>query len=541
MAFQVSPGVVVNEIDATGSIVGESASVGGIVGDFAWGPANKVTLITSEEELVDRFGQPKSASATDFLVAAQFLAYSSALQTVRAIDTDAALNASDGTPQLVQNDDLVDDGTVTLAGGVFHARYPGVLGNSLQVVVLNNSTWSLSTGPAAVQTASALFDTAPSSGEVHVAIMDQDGDITGTAGTVLETYEYVSLTSGAKNADGSDNYVNTVINAQSDWVWLVASTTFSTLDTSDSDTANDGVYTLAGGVDGTADAGDYQTGLALLVSDTVDVSLIITSDAESATAIYACTNVAEVRGDAIAFISPERADVIGSSDPAADVVAFRNTLGLNSSYAVMDSGWKQVYNKYQDRYDWIPLNGDIAGLCAQTDLQRDAWFSPAGLTRGSVKNSVKLAWSPTQAQRDTLYKAGVNPVINEAGKGTVLWGDKTMLQRPSAFDRINVRRLFIALRESISASAEAQLFEFNDEFSRANFVSIVEPFLREIQGRRGIEDFRVVCDETNNTASVINANRFVADIFVKPARSTNFITLNLVAVRSGVEFNEIAG
>jgi phage tail sheath protein FI len=207
----------------------------------------------------------------------------------------------------------------------------------------------------------------------------------------------------------------------------------------------------------------------------------------------------------------------------------------------MDSGYKYQYDKYNDTYRWVPLNGDIAGLCVRTDSQRDPWFSPAGLNRGVIKNVVKLAWNPTKTERDTIYKAGVNPVVTFPGEGTILYGDKTLLNRPQAFDRINVRRLFIVLEKAIARAARSSLFEFNDEFTRAAFVNIVEPYLRDVQGRRGIYDFRVVCDTTNNTAEVIDQNQFVGDIYIKPARSINFIQLNFTAVRTGVDFEEIVG
>jgi phage tail sheath protein FI len=207
----------------------------------------------------------------------------------------------------------------------------------------------------------------------------------------------------------------------------------------------------------------------------------------------------------------------------------------------MDSGWKYQYDKYNDTYRWVPLNADIAGLCVRTDTTRDPWFSPAGVNRGQIRNIVKLSFNPTPGERDTLYKNGVNPVVAFPGEGTILYGDKTMQGRSSAFDRINVRRLFIVLEKAISQASRQSLFEFNDEFTRAQFVALVEPFLRDVQGRRGIYDFRVVCDETNNPPSVIDRNEFVGDIYVKPARSINFIQLNFVAVRSGVAFDEIVG
>ena len=229
-----------------------------------------------------------------------------------------------------------------------------------------------------------------------------------------------------------------------------------------------------------------------------------------------------------------------AGDEATDVLAFRNTL-TSTSYAVLDSGWKYQYDKYNDKYRWIPLNADVAGLCARTDAIADPWFSPGGLNRGQIKNVVKLAYSPDKTDRDTLYKKGVNPVVAFPGEGTVLFGDKTLLAKPSAFDRINVRRLFIVLEKAIATAAKYQLFEFNDAFTRAQFRNLVEPFLRDIKGRRGIYDFRVICDETNNTGEVIDRNEFVADIYIKPARSINFISLNFIATRTGVAFEEIVG
>ena len=241
------------------------------------------------------------------------------------------------------------------------------------------------------------------------------------------------------------------------------------------------------------------------------------------------------------FLSPPLAAVYNNAgSEAADVVEYRQEdINRNTSYAVMDSGWKRQYDRYNDAYINVPLNADTAGLCARTDQTNDAWWSPAGFNRGQLKNIVKLVWSPNQTERDTLYKNGVNPVATFPGEGTLLYGDKTLLAKPSAFDRINVRRLFIVLEKAIATAAKYQLFEFNDVFSRAQFRSMVEPFLRDVRGRRGIFDFRVVCDETNNTGEVIDRNEFVADIYIKPARSINFIYLNFVAVRTSVSFTEV--
>jgi phage tail sheath protein FI len=247
--------------------------------------------------------------------------------------------------------------------------------------------------------------------------------------------------------------------------------------------------------------------------------------------------------DCIGFVSPQLASVVNNSgDEATDIITDRDSvLNVNTSYGVMDSGWKYQYDKYNDVYRYIPLNADIAGLCARTDSVAEPWFSPGGLNRGQIKNVVKLAYSPDKTDRDELYKNGINPVVAFPGEGTVLFGDKTLLAKPSAFDRINVRRLFIVLEKAIATAGKYQLFEFNDVFTRAQFRNLVEPFLRDVVGRRGITDFRVVCDETNNTGEVIDRNEFIADIFIKPARSINFMQLNFIATRTGVSFEEVVG
>jgi len=280
----------------------------------------------------------------------------------------------------------------------------------------------------------------------------------------------------------------------------------------------------------------------------VDVSMILQGKAVGTSganykelANYIVDNITSTRKDCIAFISPDKGDVVNNAgSERADSVTFGDALTA-SSYSVLDSGYKYMYDKYNDAYVWVPLNGDVAGLCARTDTDRDPWWSPAGYSRGQIKNVVKLAFNPPKADRDVLYQADINPVVTFPGKGTVLFGDKTKLGQPSAFDRINVRRLFIVLEKAIATAAEFALFEFNDEFTRSQFKNLVEPFLREVQGRRGIYDFTVVCDDSNNTGEVIDRNEFVGDIYVKPAKSINFIQLNFVAVRTGVEFSEIVG
>ena len=392
--------------------------------------------------------------------------------------------------------------------------------------------------------------------EVSVVVVDEDGLISGTPGQVLEIYQNLSRATDAKKEDGTTNYYKTAINDFSRWIWATndrsgaASNTLSTV----ANSTNTTTYTksFVRGTDGATESTVSMAAVGAaydLFADasTVDVSLILqgkaigTSDVQLAN--YLIDNIAEVRKDCVVFVSPAYSDVVGittENAQAQNIVDFRNLL-RNTSYAFLDSGYKYQYDKYADVYRYIPLNGDIAGITARSDSLKDPWFSPAGFTRGQIKNLVKLAFSPGKTERDLLYKNDVNPIVTFPGQGTVLYGDKTLLGRASAFDRINVRRLFIVLEKAIATASNSTLFEFNDDFTRSQFVNLVEPYLRDVQGRRGIFDFRVVCDETNNTAEVIDSNRFVGDIYIKPAKSINFIQLNFVAVRSGVEFNEIAG
>jgi phage tail sheath protein FI len=284
-------------------------------------------------------------------------------------------------------------------------------------------------------------------------------------------------------------------------------------------------------------------------NEVIDVSLFVTGNASIAVQQYVIDNIVTAagslvgrNGDSIAFISPPSSNVVNQAgSETTNITNWYNALARSTSYAIADSGWKYMYDKYNNTNRYIPLNGDIAGLCVFTDKIRDPWYSPAGLNRGTIKNCIKLAWNPKLSERDSLYSIGINPVITLPGAGTVLFGDKTLTGKPSAFDRINVRRLFIELEKSISRAAKYSLFEFNDFFTRAQFVALVTPYLRVVEGRRGIYDFRVVCDETNNTGEVIDKNQFVGDIYIKPARSINYIQLNFIAVGTGVQFSEIAG
>lgn len=434
--------------------------------------------------------------------------------------------------------------------GEWAAKYPGTIGNSIKVSMADGATYS-------AWTYKDLFDDAPGTSayvaglggahdELHIVVIDNDGVITGTPGATLEKFAYLSKGSDAKKADGATAYYKDVINTTSKYIWwgdhTAAGTDWGTASKGNSfaNLASAVTVTLTGGVSSdNPTAGNVQTALALFSNDEqFDLSLLPLGPASAETITYAINNVAEVRKDCIVFASPRLTDVLANTTAANNVVAFRNGLP-SSSYAVLDSGWKYQYDRYNDVYRWVPLNGDTAGTAVRTDFVADPWFSPAGLNRGQIKNVVKLAFSPTKTERDTLYKKGINPVVSLPGQGTVLYGDKTMLAKPSAFDRINVRRLFIVLEKAIATAAKYQLFEFNDAFTRAQFRNLVEPFLRDVRGRRGITDFKLVCDESNNTGEVIDRNEFVADIYVKPARSINFIQLNFIATRSGISFEEV--
>ena len=639
MAFQVSPGVLVQEKDLTRIIPAVSTSIGAFAGTFTKGPMDEVVSISSEQELVATFGKPNNSNFEDFFSASNFLQYSNALRVVRVQNSSVSNATESGSAFVIKN--TIDYTNNFAAGqasvGLWAARTAGAFGNSLQIstcpsatayeevnkttvadaamavgdtVVTVTSATGISAGdivnfgdqfeyrvisvstndlnivrkdePAYFGTSDSsglhqaptngaqvrrrwkyydLFDKAPGTSpyaqakggvndELHVVVIDEDGDLTGTKGDVLESYEAVSKASDAKTAQGSVNYYPDVIYNQSNYIyWMDHNAGGSNWGSAANGTTFTDVtavsnVSLQSGSDGTtATIGQRKTAYEKFEDgETVDVGLII-AGAGDATHIGNLITIAENRKDAVVFASPERSDVVGIADAntqKSNVVSFFQGI-RSSSYVVFDSGYKYMYDRYSDLYRFVPLNGDVAGLAARTDLVADSWFSPAGFNRGIIRGAVKLAFNPTKAQRDELYRARVNPVATFPGQGTVLFGDKTGLTAPSAFDRINVRRLFITLEKAISTASKFQLFEFNDEFTRANFRNIVEPFLREVQGRRGITDFLVVCDETNNTGEVIDRNEFIAEIFIKPARSINFITLQFIATRTGVSFDEVAG
>jgi hypothetical protein len=575
MAFQLSPGVNVSEIDLTTVVPSVSTTAGAFAGDFTWGPAGKVKLVTHETELVSYFGEPSANAqqgntATSFFTAASFLAYGNNLQVVRAVSSNsknAAANtgnalglASVASGYQLKNEDSYDNIIVgdiaVLNTASFVARYPGDIGNSLKVSTCVANTvaftgWSYNT----------LFSTAPSTSgyaskvsgandQIHMVVIDEDGLLSGERGTVLETFGFLSLAADATYDDGSPAYISNVIRQKSKYLYIGGNTASFSANTgrvaantnflsSNTQVQN---YSLSGGVYETASDSDVISAISLFSNaDEIDVSLVI-SGGVTTTVQQSIIDLAISRKDCVAFVSPPKASVVNNAgSETTSITSWFTSLSRTTSYAVADSGWKYMFDKYTNTYRWIPLNGDIAGLCVRTDETRDPWFSPAGYSRGGIKNVVKLAWNPNKTQRDYLYQSAVNPVISVPGQGTLLFGDKTLTLQPSAFNRINVRRLFIVLEKAIANASKYSLFELNDEFTRSQFVGLIEPFLRDVKGRRGIYDYRVVCDETNNTAQVIDNNQFVGDIYIKPARSINFIQLNFVAVRTGVNFSEIVG
>jgi len=634
MAFQVSPGVVVQEKDLTNVIPAVATSIAAIAGDFTKGPVDEIVSISSEKDLVETFGKPDSDNFEYFFSAANFLQYGNALRVVRATGTGILNATANGSGLLVKNttdyQDNYADGSGTV--GNWAARTAGAWGNNIKVSVCPSSTVYEETNKTQVATTDAAvgdttIDVSSASGlsvgdivnfgetggyeyritnivsttltivrhpsgvgglhtavaassqvrrrwqyydlvgaapgtspyvsarggsgdEIHIVVVDEDGGITGTAGEVLEVYDSISVASDAKTAQGDTNYYPDVIYNKSQYIyWMDHDATSTTGWGNPALNQSFGAGTLvnsslSGGANGTAaTVGEKKTAYEKFEdAETVDINLIIAGKGD-ATHIDNLITIAENRKDAVVFASPERSDVVGiasSETQTNNVKSFFDGI-RSSSYVVFDSGYKYTYDKYNDVFRYVPLNGDVAGLAARTDLIADSWFSPAGFNRGVIRGAVKLAYNPTKTQRDVLYRARVNPVATFPGQGTVLFGDKTGLSAPSAFDRINVRRLFITLEKAITTASKFQLFEFNDEFTRAQFRNIVEPFLRDVQGRRGITDFLVVCDETNNTGDVIDRNEFRADIFVKPARSINFITLQFVATRTGVAFEEVVG
>ena len=562
------------------------------------GSANTQVLVKNDDDYENNYSSGVSgagdwvakypgaiANSLEVSVCQSAAAFESTVSTANLVFTPASttvLTKGANTSSDLTSGADIDLTTVISVGDILFFQSSGInLGDGIKVTARNATTLTLEKAPTAVELGTTgttkvksaaikrrweyygFFDAAPgtstyatraggSGDELHIAITDEDGDITGVKNQVIERFANVSRARDTMSDDGTSLYYKEVINQRSQWLWWAshvdnmtgaggtASQTYS--NSNDLPTT----VSMSGGSDGAAPSNaQLIAGYDYFESaEDVDVSLILGADSNTTLAVHIINNICETRKDCIVCLSPEAADVVNNSSyagkEAEDTIEFRNTLP-SSSYAVMDSCWKYQYDKYNDVYRYVPMNGDTAGLMVRTDTTRDPWFSPAGFNRGNVKNVIKLSVNPKKAERDILYKAGINPVVTFPGQGTVLFGDKTLLAKPSAFDRINVRRLFIVLEKAISTASKFTLFEFNDAFTRSQFRNLVEPFLRDVQGRRGIFDFRVVCDETNNTGEVIDRNEFIGDIYIKPARSINFIQLNFIAVRTGVDFEEVVG
>jgi len=683
MAFRVSPGVSIKEIDLTTVVPAVATTPGGFAGYFHWGPVDQIVTVTQQTELANIFGKPSNTNYVDFFTAGNFLNYGNRCQVVRVVGSSAKNASVTGTggfqAALTINNDVAFGASAGLSastpatnGILFASKYPGILGNSIKVVTTNGTGLTgASLAYAAAQgatyldmytsgqsqvryfavnddiifsdgtvvsvsgiqsgtTASATltgrtasyndfiggvtsgisasgacgsgqpfvrllingllpkaqaigntfniksayakyigsnatttpyaFDAGGTADLVNILVLDKDGQWTGTVNGLLEKYEGLSRATDARTYDGASNYYRTVINDKSKYVWALqadlggnnggagySATTTSWTAINSGTLVGDKINSLGltGAVDSVpTDSDRWSTGWSKFAdADTVDVSLLPVGNASATLAQLIVQNVCEKRLDCMAFISPAQTDVENKLPYEAlnNIKAFRDsTFNINSSYAVIDSGWKYQLDTYNNLLRLLPLNPDTAGLVARTEFTNEAWFSPAGFNRGQIKNVVKLAYNASQeAHRDELYTRQVNPVVSFPGQGVILFGDKTMQTRPSAFDRINVRRLFIVLEKAIATASKFFLFEQNDSFTRAQFKNLVVPFLKTVQQRRGITDFKVVCDETNNTGEVIDRNEFVADIFVKPTRSINYISLNFVATKTGVNFTEV--
>lgn len=553
MGFQLSPGVTVTETDLTNVVPSVATSIGGFVGVFQWGPVMDVQSVDYQGSLVKKFGKPNNDTATSFFSVANFLDYTNQARIVRVVGGVAKNATSDGSGLLVKNQTEYEFNYQDAQGAVgeFAARYPGELGNSIQVLMADKATFTTWEYKANFSNPPNIGETA--NDELHILIVDVNGKFTGVKGGILEKYQFLSKAFDSKSTDGNSNYYKNVINRSSQYVyWMDHPTAVSATGdawgapkdgTTFTDLTAAYAVTLSGGVDDNVvtDESIVLSGWGLFTNpEVVDVNLLFVGEASATVSKFVIQNVAEIRRDCIAFVSPPREVSVNNPDVLNATIDWRNNQSFNvsSSYGALDSGWKYQYDQYNDVYRWVPLNADMAGLHARTDDTNDAWWAAGGLNRGQIKNVIKLSWNPGQMERDQLYQAGINPVTSFPGQGIVLFGNKTLLAKPSAFDRINVRRLFIVLEKAISKAARFTLFELNDAFTRSQFVNMISPYLRMVQGRRGIEAFKIVCDETNNDSYIVSTNQFVADIYVRPTYVAEFITLNFIASNNAALFTE---
>lgn len=574
MAEFASPGIIATERDFSASVQMLGTSTGGTVINSKWGFVEQEMVCGSEQELVAQAGKPTDVNFRDWFVAANFLKYTSALRWVRVIDEETAKNATAGGSThgiLIKNEGHLD--VVRSVGASlthhFAAKCPSDLGNSIQVDIADSTTY---TGWAHAN----LFDTAPGSSgplsgnvadaldEIHVVIVDKMGLFSGTPGSVLETYPYLSKARDAKGVDGESSYYINVLNARSEYVWGLKPVdgTHVVEDTDSEFTAVGGNLTagkpfialadaysvqLSGGSDGTVPTKDaYIAAFEVLTTpDDSDVALLFAGgtggDANhSYVSNYVLTEVSR-RGDMLAFVSPKFSDVVGvlKSQVVTNLLETKNGFTTKNSYGVMTTGYKLQYDRYNDTNRWVPGNGDDAGLCARVENQFNVWVSPAGFNRGQYIDCLQLAFNPDKNARDALYRENINPITTFPKDGTILYGDKTLQAKNSAFSWIGIRRLFNYLRKSIVQASKYSLFEFNTQFTRQAFKDMIEPILREIKARNGVVDFYVRCDESNNTDAIIQKGEFLADIIIKPQYSIQGIRLSFTAVRREVSFDEV--
>jgi hypothetical protein len=549
MAGQVSPGIVLRERDLTNQVVVNSiANTAALVGTFEKGPIGVITRVTSEKQLVETFGKPNNNNFEDWFVGSTFLSYGGQLLVVRIDDSNLANAVSeydeeDGAPLIKSQQDF--ENNFNSFAFKFAAKTSGEWGNSIKVAWVDGSLTDAQYASATYATNaewSAIAAKPLSADDIHLLVIDESGAVSGVAGTILESYFFASKSSTAVSTEGETNFYINLINRKSKYIYAVNAVS-----------AGSNSLSLSGGVDSyNADLSNYESAFSLFNSvESVNVDFIlaggsitygVTPGDSTKTKALTAINIANSRKDCIAFVSPYRNFVsLSSAADQKDAILAYFSLLPSTSYAVYDSGYKYIYDRYNDTYRFIPCCGDVAGLCVQTSINSEDWFSPAGLNRGNLRNAIKLAYTPSREDRDQLYLNRINPITAFPGQGIVLFGDKTALATPSAFDRINVRRLFLAIERRIGEVAKNVLFELNDETTRSTFFSTVNSYMGEVQAKRGVTDYLVVCDETNNTPDVIDRNEFVAEVYVKPTRSINYITITFVATRTGVSFAEVVG
>lgn len=556
MAFSLSPSVSIQEFDTTLGVAQIATTAAGMVGEFNWGPCFERKQVTTEKELVAYFGLPTDSNFEHWYSACEFLRYSNNLWVVRAVDGETAKNAGIAVAEEGQATAVVAISTnpyipnyinIPTISFAAHeklhivAKYPGTLGNTkIKVALATADDFATADIVSGSMAFADEFEYAPISNvydkydQLAIAVLVKN-DLDDNWQLVEKWL--VDMDPTAKDAYGKSNYIENIINVKSSWIYVFDNTTIEV-----SPMSFEATY-LAGGLDGSPAAADIQLGYDYYQNpEEFDISMIFDGANNDVANQGYIVDICDARLDCMAILCiPDTSVMAGdlSTSIAACVTYKTVTLNKNSSYAAIYAQWKYIYDKYNDKYRWVPMSGDMAGILARSEAMTEAWYPPAGMTRGQIKNVIKFAIAPTKQYRDTLYKNNINPIVAFPGEGNVVWGQKTMLSAPSAFDRINVRRLFILLEKAIASSAKYMIFEFNDEYQRNLFKLMVEPFLRRVKGRRGLYDYLVVCDSSNNPGAVIDANEFVGDIYIKPNRSAEFIRLNFIAVGTDVNFSEV--